>query len=154
MSRKSAVFKGMTVLTLSLVVVALALSLAAGCGEPAEEKLTINEIKLSEEDLPGWTLMDELKATPQNAAEGSIVPQLYDEGAEAILNQVFEKSGARLQVNYVQMEDTDAGRRAEAMLEAAVGGTNYIGHKQNIAIEIIGDTPDISTAAEALGLSL
>ena len=82
------------------------------------------------------------------------MPQLYDEGAETILNQVFEKNGVTLQINYVQMEDTAAGRRAEAMLEAAVGGTNYIGHKRNIAIEIIGLTPDIGLAAKELGLSL
>lgn len=145
---------GKSMLALSLVIIALTLALVAGCGEPAEETLTINEIKLKESDLPGWSLIEEVKATPKNAAEKSIVPRLYEEGAITILNQVFEKDDITLQINYVEMKDTAASRRAEAMLEAAVGGTNYIGHKRNIAIEIIGLTPDISLAARELGLSL
>jgi hypothetical protein len=59
-----------------------------------------------------------------------------------------------LQVNYVQMKDTAGGRDAEELLEAAVGGTNYIGHINNIAIELIGTVPDMGLAAQKLKLSL
>ncbi len=142
-----------SILALSLALLAASALLAAGCGS-SEEKLTINEVRLEKSDLPGWSLKEEVVATPKNADPKSIVKQLYDAGAVTILNQVFEKDGIKLQVNYVEMDDTMAGRQAEAMLEAAVGGTNYIGHKRNIAIEIIGLTPAISMAAKELGLSL
>lgn len=143
--------KPMLALTLALLFAAGLL--LVGCGTD-EKTLTINEVKLEESDLPGWSLVEQVKATPANAAPKSIVKQLYDAGAIAVLNQVFEKEGRRLQVNYVEMEDTMAGRQAEAMLEAAVGGTNYIGHKDNIAIEIIGTVEDMGLAAGKLGLSL
>lgn len=153
MSGNVIAFNRKPVFTLLLALFLATGFLAAGCGG-SEEGLTIDEVKLEEADLPGWSLAEEVKATPENAAPKSIVKQLYDAGAVSILNQVFEKEGIKLQVNYVEMEDTAGGRQAEAMLEAAVGGTNFIGHKQNIAIELIGTVPDMGLAAGKLGLSL
>lgn len=138
---------------LCALMLVLGASLVAGCGAPAKVPLTISEVKLTKEDLPDWKLT-EVKATRENAAPKSVVEQLYDEGAVDILNQTFIKDGKKIQVNYVQMPDLEKGRWAESILEAAVGGTNYIGHKDNIAIEIIGDTPEMTIAAEKLNLSL
>lgn len=126
---------------------------AGGCGN-REKKLTINEVKLDEEDLEGYALNEETHATPRNAAPKSIVKDLYDAEAVNILNQVWEKDGRKLQINYVEMKDRQGGRHAEAMLEAAVGGANYIGSKNNIAIEVIGNDDDTGAAAAALSLSL
>lgn len=153
MSRRSDSCRRKQLLAPLLVLFLAAGLLAAGCGS-SEETLTIDDVKLEADDMPGWSLAEEVKATPENAAPKSIVKQLYDAGAIDILNQVFERDGRRLQVNYVEMEDTAGGRQAEAMLEAAVGGTNYIGHDKNIAIELIGTVPDMGLAANKLRLSL
>jgi hypothetical protein len=131
----------------------LAGALVVGCGTQ-QRTLSINDVKLSEKDLHDWKLKEETTATPKNAAPKSIVKALYEAGAMTILNQVFVKDGRTLQVNYVQMKDGKDAERAEAMLEAAVNGTNYIGSKENLAIEIIGTMPDTSLAAQELGLSL
>jgi hypothetical protein len=133
---------------LLLAVLAVFGSIVAGCGAPAEKPQTISQIKITKDEMPGWSLK-EVKATRNNADPKSIVNQLYDEGAVDILNQTFEKDGSK-----IQMKDTTRGRWAESMLEAAVGGTNYIGSKGNIAIEIIGTPQDIGLAAGALNLTL
>jgi hypothetical protein len=125
--------------------------LTVGCGGQAND-LTVEEVKLAEVDLPGWTLEEEVTATPENAAEGSVVKQLYDAGAVTILNQVFEKDGANLQVNYVQMESAEDANDAKAILDVAVGGKNTLGVEQNMAFEIIGSEADREMAAEELGL--
>lgn len=153
MRRKAMTGNTMRILGACLVLLSIAGILSAGCGSE-ERTLTINDVKLSEKDLPGWRLDEEIKATVQNAAKGSVVKELYDAGAVTILNQVFTKDGRRLQVNYVQMETTKDAEHAEAMLEAAVNGTNYIGNKDNLAIEIIGTMPDTTAAAKELGLVL
>ena len=153
MSRGTITRSRRSMLALSLALLVAAGFLVAGCGG-SEESITVNQVKLEEADLPGWSLKEEVVATRSNAAEKSIVKQLYAAGAVTILNQVFEKDGRELQVNFVEMKDRPDARHAEAMLESAVGGTNYIGVKGNIAIEIIGTVSDMGLAAGKLGLSL
>ncbi|MHB8896385.1 MAG: hypothetical protein ACYC99_14565 [Candidatus Geothermincolia bacterium] len=153
MHRKRTAVNRKYTLVLLLAIFMVAGSIIAGCGAPAEKPQSISQIKITESEMPGWTLK-EVEATRDNADKKSIVAQLYDEGAVDILNQIFEQAGRKLQVNYVQMKDTAGGRWAESMLESAVGGTNYIGSKGNIAIEIIGTPQDTGLAAGALNLTL
>lgn len=142
-----------TALCVSLAILAAVCFLFTGCGS-GPPPLTINEVKLTEEDMPGYELEEEVTATRANAAKDSIVDQLYDGGAVSILNQVFDKNGVEVQVNYVQMKNEDKARYAEMLLEAAVGGKNYISTKGNIAIEIIGTIEDTQKAATELELNL
>lgn len=153
-STRSNHFNVSVVLLIALLILpAACVILTSGCKDE-EKTLTIKEVRLDEEDLKGYTLKEELYATRENAAPKSIVKELYDAGALKILNQSWEKDGRKLQINYVEMKDRQDGRHAEAMLEAAVGGANYIGSKDNIAIEIIGNDEDTGQAAAALSLSL
>ena len=129
-------------LTLPVIVGMLLLGavVAGGCGKSTTTNadLTIEELKLKKGDLPGWTLTKEVKGTRSSATEKNIIAQLYDAGAVAILNQVFDKAGTTLQVNYVQMNDAVGAKQAAAMLKDVPGTTNTIGVKNNIAVEIIG----------------
>ena len=138
---------------LFLVLALLPLALSSGCGS-TERTVSIKDVKLDEQDLKGWKLKEEVTATPGNAAPKRIVPDLYKAGAVTVLNQVFVKDGRNLQINYVQMKNAKDAEHAEAMLEAAVNGTNYIGSRENLAIEIMGTMEDTTLAAKELSLSL
>jgi hypothetical protein len=137
---------------LLLVLLVSVGALATGCGGTGGT-LTINDIKLHSGDLKGWSLTEEVDATTSNAGPKSIVGDLFDAGAIRITNQVFEKDGKKLQVNFVQMKDADSARRAETMLKEVPGSMNTIEVKDNIAIEIIGTTADKELVVKKLGLS-
>lgn len=132
----------------------LAVALANGCGEGKSTTLTINEFKLKQSDLPGWTLTREVKGTRGSATAKNIIAQLFDAGAVGVIDQVFDKNGTGLQVNYVQMKDTDGANQAAVMLKDVPGTTNTIGVKNNIAVEIIGSPADKQLVVKNLGLDL
>jgi hypothetical protein len=138
---------------LLIVLIVLIGCIAMGCGAPQARPRTIEQVKLQKEDLPDWTLK-ETRVTKANADPKGVLEQLLDAGAVSVVTQVWEKDGRKFSVNYVQMKDIPRGRYAEGVLEGAVVGTNYIGRKENVAIEIVGNVPDTGLAATKLNLSL
>ena len=132
-------------LILSVVVASL-----VGCGTG---NITINQVKLNASSLgSGWTLSKEVEANSANAAAGSIIPQLYKAGAVRIVNQIFVKGNEKLQVNLVQMDNSQDAKTAVKLLNSVAGGVNTIGAKQNIAFEIIGSPANRAMAAKALNI--
>lgn len=137
------------IVILMMVLLLIAGALAVGCGGP----LTIDKVKLKAGDLSGWTLKKEVEVTTSNAAESSIVKELFEAGAVRIRDQYFEKDGKALQVNFVEMKDPNGARQAEAMLKKAVGSVNTIGVKENMAVEVIGQPADKELVVQKLELS-
>lgn len=130
-------------LMFSLLVAAI-----VGCGSSS---LTINQVKLSASDLgSGWTLSKEVKVSTANAAEGSVIPQLYKAGATRMINQIFVNGSEKLQVNLVQMDNSQDATTAVKLLNSVTGGVNTTGAKQNIAFEIIGSPANRAIAVKAL----
>lgn len=140
----------------SVVIILLAVLITGvielGCGGSGNT-VTINEVKLKASGLPGWTLSEEVNATRANADPKSIIPQLFDAGAVRIVDQVFVNSGKRLQLNYVQMKDPEAAKKAAAMLKRVPGTTNTIGTTGNIAVEVIGAPVDKQLVVQKLTLT-
>ncbi len=132
-----------------MVLLLIAGALAVGCGG----SLTIDKVKLKAGDLSGWTLKKEIEVTTSNAAESSIVKELFEAGAVRIRDQYFEKDGKALQVNFVEMKDPDGARQAEARLKKAVESVNTIGVKKNMAVEVIGQPADKELVVQRLELS-
>ena len=132
-------------LMFSLLVAAL-----VGCGAG---NLTINQVKLNASDLgSGWTLSREVEVSTANAAAGSVISQLYKAGAVRIINQIFVNGSEKLQVNLVQMDNSQDATTAVKLLNSVAGGVNTIGAKQNIAVEIIGSPANRAIAAKALNI--
>jgi hypothetical protein len=133
----------------TLLLLLLAVSLVVGCGGG----LTIDEVKLKAGDLDGWTITKEIEVTTGNAAEGSIVKELFEAGAVRIRDQYLEKDGKALQVNFVEMKDAKGAAEAAAMLKEAVGSVNTIGVKENMAVEVIGQPQDKELVVRQLELT-
>ena len=130
-------------LMFSLIVTAL-----VGCGVG---NLNIDQVKLKASDLgSGWTLSQEVEATTANAAEGSVISRLYEAGAVRIINQIFVNDSEQLQVNLVQMDNSQDAKTAVKIINSVAGGVNTVGARQNIAVEIIGSPENRAMAAEAL----
>ena len=135
---------------LASLVFSLLAAAILGCGAG---NLTINQVKPNSSDLgSGWKLSKEVEASTANAAAGSVIPQLFKAGAVRIINQTFTKDSEELQVNLVQMDNSQDATTAVKLLNSVAGGVNTIGAKQNIAVEIIGSPANRAAAAKALNI--
>jgi hypothetical protein len=131
---------------------------AAGCGgasKSGDGNLTLEQVKLAPSDIgPGWKLEKQVVADPGEADPGSTLSLLAGLGAKRVMNQIFTNGGERLQVNLVELPDTEKAGEAKTILAGEAGGQNSYGSRRNIAVEIItGNSSAKAAAMKALGLS-
>jgi hypothetical protein len=130
----------------AVLVLAAALLLCAPAGAQSAWQC-IDSVKIAPENFPaGWVLEKELVAEPAGLERFEAI---YRTEVEAVVNQVFDFNGKKVQINYCLFSPALAEAGA-LKIAAYVNYTNAVVQNKNVVVEVISEDPWLKLAALCL----
>jgi hypothetical protein len=130
----------------AILALAAALLLCAPAGAQSAWQ-SIDSVKIAPESFPaGWVLEKELVAEPAGLERFEAI---YRIEVEAIVNQVFDHNGKKVQINYCLFAPALAETGA-LKIAAYVNYTNAVVQNKNVVVEVISTDPWLKLIALSL----
>ncbi|MDI6798336.1 MAG: hypothetical protein QMD09_15415, partial [Desulfatibacillaceae bacterium] len=127
-------------------IAAMAFLLCAPAGAQSSWQ-SIDSVKIAHSSFPeGWVLEKELVAEPSGLERFEAI---YRIEVEAIVNQIFDYKGTKVQINYCLFSPALAETGA-LKIAAYVNYTNAVVQNKNVVVEVISTDPWLKLTALSL----